>query len=117
MSTEIPPREHEYVPLRITGDQLRIGTVAWTIRNRRRGPGILRAECRHDASGDAWGDLTVTLAPGADGYSGRLTIDGAPWLVRGWKAGPAGVEAEAGPVSDEEFEDFAARLGGKVRSG
>jgi hypothetical protein len=114
---EIPPREEDYRPLRITGDQLRIGTVAWTIRNRRRAPGILRAECRHDASGDAWGDLTVTLTAGPDGYSGRLTIDGTPWLVRGWKAGPAGIQAEAGPVSDEEFEDFSARLGSKVRSG
>jgi hypothetical protein len=117
LNPEIPPRESDYRPLRITRDQLRIGDVAWTIRNRRRGPGILRAECRHDASGDAWGDLTVTLAPGADGYSGRLTIDGAPWLVRGWRAGPAGVEAEAGPVSDAEFEHAAEMLTRVIRSG
>jgi len=116
--TDIPPTDADYVPLRIVGDQLTIGTVAWDIRHRRKAGGVLRAEVRPTAEGGDWIDLTVSVAgKDADGFHGKMSIGDVPWLVRRWGEGVNGTCAEAGPVSDEEFEDFASRMGRKVRAG
>lgn len=115
--TNIPPTDADYLPLRIMRDQLRIGDVAYDIRNPQRAPGIVSAEVRHSASGGPWERLTVTLSRGADGHHGDMSIGSVPYLVRRWFRTDHGASAEAGPVSDDEFEDFAPRLGSKVGAG
>ena len=73
--TDIPPLESDYRPLRIIGDQLRIGGVAYDIRGRRAGlgaAGVLRAEVRHSASSEPWRQMTAVMHKEADGWAGTL---------------------------------------------
>ncbi len=114
---DIHPTEADYLPLRIVGDQLQIGAVAWDIRHRRQAGGVLRAEVRHAATGGEWGELTAILSPLPDGHAGTLTLDTAPWLVRRWVKVDGIVRAEAGPVSDDEFDAFTGSIGRRIRAG
>jgi hypothetical protein len=67
----------------------------------------------------SWCHLVIDLQPQPDGaFAGRMTIDGAPWDIRGWKRTAAGqVQCEARPVGAAEFEEWLDARAAVLRSG
>ncbi len=67
----------------------------------------------------SWCHLVIDLQPQPDGaFAGRMTIDGAPWDIRGWKRTAAGqVQCEARPVGAAEFEEWLDAHAAVLRSG